>query len=93
MSSRGVGLGLIGLGVALLLAVFGLAYMEYASIKPTGGLEEAVGVLVWAVVKAVFLGVMGWVGAILVARGIDAVQEQRGGEVEEDWGRSRAPYQ
>lgn len=93
MSSRVVGLGLIGLGVVLLLAVFGLAYMEYAGIKPTGGLEEAVGVLVWAVVKAVFLGVMGWVGAILVARGIDAVQEQRGGEVEEDWGRSRAPYQ
>ncbi len=76
MSSRSVGLGLIGLGVVLLLVVFLFAYMEYANIKPVGSLENAVSVLVWAVVKTVFLGIMGWVGAILVARGIDAVQEK-----------------
>lgn len=90
VAAKTVGLGLVALGVLLLLAVFALAYREYANIAPTGGLEEAVGVLVWAVVKAVFLGVMGWVGAIMVARGIDALQEQE--EVEEEWRETQARY-
>ncbi len=92
MNSKTVGVGLIALGVILLLAVFALAYSEYARIRPTGGLEQAVGILVWAVVKAVFLGVMGWVGAIMVARGIEALQEPPAGEVEEEWRGAPAPY-
>ncbi|RLE58782.1 MAG: hypothetical protein DRJ35_07190 [Thermoprotei archaeon] len=68
---------LIFAGILLLLITFFLAYVEYSSINISGDLTSALNSLIWAVVKAIFLGIMGWIGSILVARGLEAFGEEK----------------
>ena len=75
-----LGSALVAAGALLLAITFLLAYFEYSSIRPAETLEATIRLLVWAVVKAVFLGIMGWVGSIFLSRGLE-VQRGRGEEV------------
>lgn len=68
---------LIFAGILLLLITFLLAYIEYSSIDISGDLTSTINSLIWAVVKAVFLGIMGWIGSILVARGLEAFGREK----------------
>ncbi|GAB6945853.1 hypothetical protein [Vulcanisaeta sp. JCM 14467] len=75
-TKRRVGLVLIGIGIALLLAASALAYMELLtsiSIPQPPSLESVLYVLAIVTYKVAFLAVIAWVGAILVTRGLQAL--------------------
>ena len=76
-----LGLGSTFLGLALLLFTFGTGYLVFLSYRgavASSDLSASMGMLLLAAMQALFLGIMGWVGSILVLRGIDFVKVDRG---------------
>ena len=71
-----VGLVLIGIGIALLLAASALAYMELVrgiTIPQPPSLESVLYVLAIVTYKIAFIAVIAWAGTMLVARGLQAL--------------------
>ena len=71
-----VGLALIGIGIALLLAASALAYMELVrgiTIPQPPSLEGVLYVLAVVTYKVAFIAVIAWAGAMLVTRGLQAL--------------------
>ncbi len=73
---RRVGLSLIIIGVALLLAASALAYIELLSpisFPQPPSLESVLYVLTVVTYKVAFIAVIAWAGAILITRGLQAL--------------------
>jgi hypothetical protein len=78
--------GMLGLvsaivGIGLLLFTFAEAYqvfLSYGSLTATTDLTSSMGTLLYAAIQALFLGIMGWVGSLLIIRGIDFMKVDRG---------------
>ena len=75
---------LIAVGLLLLVITFLMAYLKLesvASIITSGNIAEALGQIfgpiVEAVIKIMFLGIMGWVGSITTMRGIQLYKEAK----------------
>lgn len=75
-------LGLVSatIGIALLLFTF---YLAYETFFASGGLvatgiEDTIIVLLSAAVKALFLGIMAWIGSIFLVRGVEYFKVDRG---------------
>jgi hypothetical protein len=69
------------IGMALLLATFFLAYallQGYGGAVPARDLGTSMSVLLYAAIQALFLGIMGWVGSLLLLRGVDFLKVDRG---------------
>lgn len=69
------------LGIALLLFTFWLGYtvfLDYERSAPISDLGGSMSLLLYAAIKALFLGIMGWVGSLMVLRGIDFMKVDRG---------------
>lgn len=70
------------IGIALLGATFFTAltvFQTYFPFKPPGAdLTSALNLLLGASIQAMFLGVMGWVGSILLLRGVDFLKVDKG---------------
>ncbi|MBI4257429.1 MAG: hypothetical protein HY619_00595 [Thaumarchaeota archaeon] len=77
-----ISIALTAIGVVLLLFTFSAAFelfRSYASLTLTGGdFVAAVGEVLVAAIQAMFLGVMAWVGSILLVRGVDFMKVDRG---------------
>jgi len=80
------GVALMFIGLGLLIFTFWMAYIlltEALRIVPWVFGEETItemfgrvmGPIVRVTVSAVFLGIMGWVGSILVGKGVDAFKK------------------
>jgi hypothetical protein len=68
-------------GAALLLMTFALGYSVFSAYRgatPGSDLTSSMGVLLYAAIQALFLGLMGWVGSISMIRGLDFVKVERG---------------
>jgi len=79
--TRGLGLASTVIGLALLLFTFAMGYsvfQTYRNETPTTDLSGSMGTLLFAAIQALFLGIMGWVGSLLVLRGIDFEKVDRG---------------
>jgi hypothetical protein len=50
----------------------------YRNMTPSGDLATSMGTLLYAAIQVLFLGVMGWVGSLLMLRGIDLAKVERG---------------
>ncbi|MEM3565794.1 MAG: hypothetical protein QXK18_02855 [Candidatus Bathyarchaeia archaeon] len=75
---------LIAVGLLLLVITFIMAYLKLeslASIITSGNISEALGLIfgpiVEAVIKIMFLGIMGWTGSIATMRGIQLYKEAK----------------
>jgi hypothetical protein len=75
---------LIGVGVVLLILTFVMAYLiltSVASLSTSQDLSKALGEILGpiaeAVVKVMFLGIMGWTGSIATMRGIQLYKEAK----------------
>jgi hypothetical protein len=75
---------LIAVGLLLLVITFLMAYLKLesvVSIITSGNIAEALGQIfgpiVEAVIKIMFLGIMGWVGSITTMRGIQLYKEAK----------------
>jgi len=80
-TTRLVGLVSTGVGFVLLIATFALGYLvfqHYQGLTPSSDLTTSMGNLLYAAVQALFLGIMGWVGSLLMLRGIDFEKVHRG---------------
>ena len=69
------------IGVVLLLSTFWLAYtvlQDYRLATPPNELALAMDALLYAAIQALFLGIMGWVGSLLLLRGVDFFKVDRG---------------
>jgi len=69
------------LGLGLLLFTFAMGYevfVTYHAASPTSDLAGSMGTLLYAAIQALFLGIMGWVGSLLMLRGIDFAKVERG---------------
>ena len=71
------GIATLGAGIGLLIFTFVAAFLQLrgvSTIPVAGGLVEVFGEalapLIEACIRAVFLGIMGWVGSILSMRGV-----------------------
>ena len=71
------GIATLGVGIGLLIFTFVVAFLQLrgiSTIPVAGGLVEVFGEalapLIEACIRAVFLGIMGWVGSILSMRGV-----------------------
>jgi hypothetical protein len=76
-----LGLGSAVIGLALLLFTFAMgfyAFQTYRSATPTSDLAGSMGTMLFAAIQALFLGIMGWVGSLLMLRGIDFEKVERG---------------
>ena len=76
-----LGLGSTFVGLALLLFTFATGYavfLTYEGAVASSNLSTSMGTLLLAAIQALFLGIMGWVGSILMIRGIDFVKVDRG---------------
>ncbi len=76
-----LGLGSAVLGLVLLLFTFAMGYLVFVSYKSAtvgSDLGTSMGILLYAAIQALFLGIMGWVGSILMLRGIDFARVERG---------------
>jgi len=75
-----LGVTLTASGVALLLVAFVLAYVSYTSYvsASVAGLSDSLDLLLLAAIKALFLGIMAWVGGILLLRGVDFIKVEKG---------------
>lgn len=68
-------------GLVLLLFTFYMGYqvfLSYGSETATSNLASSMGTLLYAAIQALFLGIMGWVGSLLMLRGIDFSKVDRG---------------
>jgi len=75
---------LIGVGVVLLILTFVMAYLILASVASLStsqdlskALGEILGPIAEAVVRVMFLGIMGWTGSIATMRGIQLYKESK----------------
>ncbi len=76
-----LGLASAIMGLALLLFTFSLGYgvfVSYRDATATNDLASSMGTLLFAAIQALFLGMMGWVGSLLMLRGIDFAKVDRG---------------
>lgn len=76
-----MGLASAIIGLALLIITFVLAWSvfhTYEAATPSSDLTSSMGTLLLAAIQALFLGVMGWVGSLLMLRGIDFEKVERG---------------
>jgi hypothetical protein len=80
---------LMGVGAVLLVITFYMAFTLLVSelgILPTPDLSEALGGILGpianALIKILYLGVMGWVGSVATVRGIQLMREVRSGRQE-----------
>ena len=76
-----LGLGFTIVGFALLLFTFAMGYYVFQTYKnttPTSDLATSMGTLLFAAIQALFLGIMGWVGSLLMLRGLDFERVERG---------------
>ena len=76
-----LGLSSTFVGLALLLFTFitgYLVFLSYRGATVSGDISTSMGALLLAATQALFLGIMGWVGSILMLRGIDFVKVDRG---------------
>ena len=75
-ASKYSGFIFLAIGLALLIAVFIFAYVDYRSvtIPEIGSTENVIShMLSWGmylIMKIAFLGIMGWVGSIITLRGV-----------------------
>ncbi len=79
--SGSFGIGWAIVGAVLLLFTFALGYevfTTYRNATPPGDLTTSMGTLLYAAIQSLFLGLMGWVGSILMLRGLDFVKVERG---------------
>ena len=79
--SRVLGFGKAVIGLVLLLITFALAYIVFASregLIASSDLSTNMSELLQAAVEALFLGIMGWTGSLLMLRGIDFEKVERG---------------
>jgi len=74
----------IAVGLILLVITFIMAYLRLesvASVMTSGNVSEALGEIfgpiVEAVIRIMFLGIMGWVGSIATVRGIQLYREAK----------------
>ncbi|MEM2394046.1 MAG: hypothetical protein QXG11_04400 [Candidatus Bathyarchaeia archaeon] len=74
----------IAVGMALLILTFAIAYsilISVADIATSRDLAEAIGMILGpiaeAVIKVMFLGIMGWAGSIATMRGIQLYRETK----------------
>jgi len=80
-TSGWLGLGLAFVGLALLLVTFFLGYtvfQDYRNATVSSDLGTSMSTLLYAAMQALFLGIMGWVGGLLMLRGIDYTRVERG---------------
>ncbi|MEM3566053.1 MAG: hypothetical protein QXK18_04185 [Candidatus Bathyarchaeia archaeon] len=75
---------IIAVGLLLLVITFVVAYLKLesvVSIITSGNISEALGrifgPIVEAVIKIMFLGIMGWIGSIATMRGIQLYKEAK----------------
>ena len=75
---------LIGVGVVLLILTFVMAYLiltSVANLSTSQDLSKALGGILGpiaeAVVRVMFLGIMGWTGSIATMRGIQLYKESK----------------
>src|SRR2546427_429059 len=64
-----------------LIITFTLGYTvftEYRAVTPSTDLGTSMSVLLYAAIQALFLGIMGWVGSLMVIRGVDFMKVERG---------------
>ncbi len=76
-----MGLSSAIIGLVLLLFTFAMGFyvfQTYMKSAPATDLTTSMGVLLLAAVEALFLGIMGWVGSLLMLRGIDYEKVERG---------------
>jgi hypothetical protein len=76
-----LGLGSAVVGLALLLFTFAMGYavfLHYQGSAASSDLASSMGTLLYAAIQALFLGIMGWVGSLLMLRGIDFAKVERG---------------
>jgi len=76
-----LGIVVTGIAVALLGLTFYLAYIvfnTYFPFQPSQELTATMSLLLGAAIQAIFLGIMGWVGSILLMRGVDFMKVERG---------------
>ena len=55
-----------------------VVFQDYRSATPGSDLASSMGTLLFAAIQALFLGIMGWVGSLLMLRGIDFEKVERG---------------
>ncbi len=75
------GIGLLAVGICLLIFTFYCAYLEYRNVGElsfSGTVWEvftqALGPLIGACIRVMFLGVMGWAGVVLTNRGVQLLK-------------------
>ncbi len=75
---------LLGIGTVLLILTFYMAFTLVVSelgMLPAPNLSEAIGEILGpiteAIIKVMYLGVMGWTGSIAAIRGIQLIREAR----------------
>ena len=76
-----VGLSSTLVGLVLLLFTFALGFQSfagYSGTSPSSDLGTSMGALLNAAIRVLFLGIMGWVGSLLMLRGIDFAKVERG---------------
>ncbi len=69
------------IGLVLMLMTFYIAYgilERYRLAAAPNELGLAMDVLLYAALQALFLGIMGWVGSLLLLRGVDFFKVERG---------------
>jgi len=73
---------LISVGIVLLILTFVMAFLLLTSllnISAGGNLSDAIGDILGpiaeALIKVMYLGIMGWVGSIATIRGIQSIRE------------------
>jgi hypothetical protein len=75
ISTTVVGIALLGFTFYMALTVF----QSYFPFRPPGAdLTSTLNLLLGAAIQAMFLGVMGWVGSILLVRGVDFLKVEKG---------------
>jgi len=70
-----IGIALLGFTFLTALNVFG---SYYPFKPPSPDLTSTLNLLLGAAIQAMFLGVMGWVGSILLVRGVDFMKVDKG---------------
>jgi len=76
-----LGLAATIVGLVLLLFTFYLGFnvfTTYRNATPGTDLGYSMSTLLYAAIQALFLGIMGWVGSLLMLRGLDFARVERG---------------
>ncbi len=79
--NKAIGLAATIIGLVLLLFTFAMAFVvfsDYRGTAPSSDLATSMGTLLAAAIQVLFLGIMGWVGSLLMLRGIDLAKVEKG---------------